>query len=60
MEGIVISKVGQKSIFLNIDSVTDKHAGKYTCIANNKAGVDTYSAVLNVNGIVFVTILLVF
>lgn len=60
MEGIVISKVGQKSIFLNIDSVTDKHAGKYTCIANNKAGVDTYSAVLNVNGIVIVTIFLVF
>lgn len=56
MDGIVISKVGQKSIFLNIDSVTDKHAGKYTCIAKNKAGVDFYAAVLNVNGIFIVTI----
>lgn len=51
MDGIVVSKVGKKSIFLNIDSVTDKHSGKYTCTAENKAGVASHSAVLNVNGI---------
>lgn len=51
MDGIVVSKVGKKSIFLNIDSVTDKHSGTYTCIAENKAGAASHSAILNVNGI---------
>lgn len=51
LDGIVVSKVGKKSIFLNIDSVTDKHSGTYTCIAENKAGVASHSAILNVIGI---------
>lgn len=51
MEGIMVSKVGQKNSMLTIDSITEQHAGKYTCISENKAGVARSSAQLNVNGI---------
>lgn len=51
MEGIAVFKGGNKNSMLTIDSVTDKHSGTYTCIAENKAGVVSYSTVLNVNGI---------
>lgn len=51
MEGVVVFKGGSKNSMLTIDSVTDRHSGTYTCIAENKAGVVTYTTVLNVNGI---------
>lgn len=54
MQGVVLSIVGKKSSFLTIDSVTDKHSGKYTCIAENKAGTASYSTILNVNGIILI------
>ncbi|XP_045473824.1 Down syndrome cell adhesion molecule-like protein Dscam2 isoform X12 [Harmonia axyridis] len=47
--GITITSVGRRSSSVIIDSVTYKHAGVYTCIAENKAGVAHYSTVLNVN-----------
>lgn len=53
IDGILISKVGHRNSMITIDSVTDRHAGTYTCIAENKAGVASSSAVLNVNGTVF-------
>lgn len=37
---------------LSIDSVSAEHAGEYTCLAKNKAGITSFSALLNVNGIV--------
>lgn len=49
--GISISKMGNKITMLAIDSVTDQHSGTYTCLAENKAGIASYSAKLNVNGI---------
>lgn len=51
MDGIIISKVGQKNSMLTIDAVTEQHDGTYTCFAENKAGVAKSSAQLNVNGI---------
>ncbi|KAF7271145.1 hypothetical protein GWI33_015951 [Rhynchophorus ferrugineus] len=49
MDGIMTSKVGSKVSALTIDSVQENHAGLYTCIAENKAGVSQYSVSLNVN-----------
>ncbi|KAL3270303.1 hypothetical protein HHI36_009354 [Cryptolaemus montrouzieri] len=55
VQGITSTKIGQKGSGLNIDPVQDIHAGRYTCVAVNKAGVATYSAELHVNGIATVT-----
>lgn len=44
---------GKRGSILSIDSVSHAHAGKYTCVAKNKAGEATYSADLNVNGYYF-------
>ncbi|KAL3270304.1 hypothetical protein HHI36_009355 [Cryptolaemus montrouzieri] len=49
MQGITSTKIGQKGSTLNIDPVQDIHAGRYTCVAVNKAGVAAYSAELHVN-----------
>lgn len=35
---------------LSIDDVNEDHAGNYTCVASNTAGLDRYSAELYVNG----------
>lgn len=35
---------------LSIDSVSFETAGEYICVARNRAGSTTFSAVLNVNG----------
>ncbi|XP_063932391.1 cell adhesion molecule Dscam1 isoform X10 [Zophobas morio] len=48
-EGILITKAGRKVSSLTIDSVQAEHAGVYTCIAENKAGLNTHSAYLRVN-----------
>lgn len=48
--GITITKVNKRLLALSIDSVQAEHAGRYTCVANNLAGSDRYSAYLNVNG----------
>ncbi|KAJ8967482.1 hypothetical protein NQ314_002796 [Rhamnusium bicolor] len=49
IDGILVSKVGKKVGTITIDSVQEDHAGSYTCIAENKAGVIRYSATLHVN-----------
>lgn len=51
MEGVVIAKVGKKISTVAIDSVQAEHAGEYSCIAKNKAGVAQFTSRLNVNGI---------
>ncbi|KAL3270305.1 hypothetical protein HHI36_009356 [Cryptolaemus montrouzieri] len=48
--GIVTMNMGRKISTLSIDPVQDNHAGRYTCLAVNKAGVASYSAELHVNG----------
>ncbi|VEN53579.1 unnamed protein product [Callosobruchus maculatus] len=49
LPGVMTSKAGKKVSTVTIDSVTEEHMGTYTCIAENKAGTASYSAVLNVN-----------
>lgn len=49
-EDITIIRPSKRIGTLSIDSVQAHHAGEYTCVAKNKAGSATYSAILNVNG----------
>lgn len=49
IHGVSLSNT-KRSSQINIESVYFEHAGNYTCIANNSAGYDTYSTILNVNG----------
>ncbi|XP_045473863.1 Down syndrome cell adhesion molecule-like protein Dscam2 isoform X49 [Harmonia axyridis] len=49
IDGITISMFGSKISALRVDSVTETHAGTYTCVAKNSAGEASYSANLNVN-----------
>ena len=44
--------IGDRQLFLNIPSVEAKHAGNYSCVANNSAGKDEKTASLRVNGII--------
>lgn len=48
--GLAIMK-NKKVSTLSIDSVSFESAGEYTCVARNRAGYTSHSAVLNVNGI---------
>lgn len=48
--GITTVKLGNRNSVLNIDSVTGKHAGNYTCIASNEAASFSYTSELIVNG----------
>lgn len=50
---IVTEKIGKRINNLMIDSVSAKHAGNYTCIAENKAGRSQFSSNLIVNGLKF-------
>lgn len=42
--------IGKRGSILAIESVSYTHAGNYTCRAGNKAGQETYTAELQVNG----------
>lgn len=48
--GITTVKLGNRNSVLNIDSVTGKHAGRYTCSAQNQAASVNYTSELIVNG----------
>lgn len=47
---VSISKGGQRISTLAIESVSERHAGNYSCIAGNNAGVSSHTALLRVNG----------
>lgn len=49
--GVSTMRMGRKVITLSIDPVQSVHHGLYTCVAENKAGKASYSAELEVNGI---------
>lgn len=48
--GINIMKTNKKVSQLSIDFVKAEHAGKYTCLARNKAGETEFSSYLRING----------
>lgn len=51
---IITEKRGKRINNLMIDSVSDKHAGNYTCIVENSAGIAQHSAELIVIGLFLV------
>lgn len=50
---VSLSSFGKKTSVLGIDSVSEIHAGNYTCLAENKAGKSSYSTELLVEGTQF-------
>lgn len=50
INGITVGSFGKKTSVLTIDSLSEDHAGNYTCLAANRAGVSAYSAELTVMG----------
>ena len=49
-DGVLITNSGHRISILSIESVQPRHAGNYSCVANNKAGSAEYSSILNVMG----------
>lgn len=49
--GITTVKLGNRNSVLNIDLVTAKHAGNFTCEASNQAASFNFTSELIVNGI---------
>uniref|UniRef100_A0A182SAI8 Ig-like domain-containing protein n=1 Tax=Anopheles maculatus TaxID=74869 RepID=A0A182SAI8_9DIPT len=47
-DGVLITNSGHRISMLSIESVQPRHAGNYSCVANNKAGTAEYSSILNV------------
>lgn len=43
-------KISEKSSLLMIPQTTSHHSGRYTCIAENAAGIVSYSTNLTING----------
>lgn len=56
--GVLISRQTQRTSFLTIESVRDRHSGNYSCIAENPAGLAVHTASLFVNGLSCVLFLL--
>lgn len=51
--GIKIGSFGRKTSVISIETLTENHAGNYTCSAENVAGINTYSTELIVKGLLF-------
>lgn len=51
IEDIITSNLGKRGSSLAIDSVSAKHAGNFTCLAQNRAGNASFTSELIVNGL---------
>lgn len=51
LSGITTIPIGVRTNLLTINSLQPEHAGNYTCVAFNKGGKTSHSAVLLINGI---------
>lgn len=49
-DGINVGLFGKKTSVLGIDNIAEHHAGNYTCLAQNLAGMSAYSSELIVRG----------
>lgn len=49
-DGVIMTRSGQRTSVLTIDSVRSRHAGNYTCYVENNAGRVEHTAALIVNG----------
>ena len=52
--GINTVSINRRANALSIESVTETHAGNYTCTAHNMAGMNSFTAHLHVNGLKFI------
>lgn len=50
LAGITTVKLGNRNSVLNIDSVSARHAGQFTCAASNQAASFNFTSRLIVNG----------
>lgn len=50
--GINIGSFGKKTSVISIETLSEKHAGNYTCLTQNRAGFSSYFAELIVKGII--------
>lgn len=50
LSSVTVGSFGKKTSFLSIDSLAEHHAGNYTCLAENAAGIENYSSELIVIG----------
>lgn len=48
--GVTSTKIAQRASLLLIDPASWAHSGKYACQARNAAGLDNYTASLEVHG----------
>ena len=48
--GVIINSLGSRISNLMIESVNERHIGNYTCLVQNRAGSDKFSAYLEVIG----------
>ncbi|ALC40838.1 Dscam, partial [Drosophila busckii] len=48
-DGVVVTRTSQRISVFSIESVRARHAGNYSCVATNNAGVTRQSALLAVN-----------
>lgn len=51
---IVTTRMGDRTSFLTISSITGDHNGNYTCRASNAAGTTSYTTLVHVNGTLLV------
>ncbi|XP_063893550.1 cell adhesion molecule Dscam1 isoform X19 [Helicoverpa armigera] len=47
--GVTVFHIGERSAILSIASVAHNHAGNYTCVAENEAGVHYHTSTLIIN-----------
>lgn len=50
-DDITITRINKHMSAVSIESVAARHAGEYTCMAKNKAGIASHATTLAVNGI---------
>lgn len=48
--GVTVFHIGERSAILSIGSVSHNHAGNYTCVAENEAGIRSHTSTLIING----------
>lgn len=50
IQGVNIASFGKKTSVISIESVDEHHAGNYSCLAENNAGIASHSSILTVKG----------
>lgn len=57
--GVVVRRLDEYSTSLVIDKIESSHSANYTCIAQNIAGIESFTVPLTVNGTILIIFLLI-